>query len=351
MKSPTDPLFKLSRAILFKMDPERAHALALRCLDTAIAKRINRSRCIDDCPAYQCLGLEFPNRVGLAAGMDKNGDYIDALGAMGFGFIEIGTTTPKPQPGNDKPRLFRLKAHEALINRMGFNNKGVDYLVSRVERRKYKGIIGINIGKNKSTPMDQAVEDYLHCLEKVYPVADYVTVNVSSPNTRGLRDLQHGAMLNQLLDAIKNAQSNLHTKHHRYVPVAVKIAPDMSSTEIEEFCSSLEQHDLDAVIIGNTTQERDVVSSSPHAGESGGLSGAPLYTQSNKKLAEVANCLQERKTIIGVGGISAGDQAASKIGLGAHLVQLYSGLIYQGPGLVADCVSQLQALQPANTNN
>lgn len=351
MKSPADPLFKIARAILFNMDPEKAHDLALKILDKGPIQRINRSLHKTDCSNFDCLGLNFPNRVGLAAGLDKNGDYIDALASMGFGFIEIGTVTPKPQPGNDKPRLFRLKNHDALINRMGFNNKGVDHLVQQVQDRQFKGVLGINIGKNKSTPLESAVDDYLLCLEKVYPHADYVTVNVSSPNTQGLRDLQHGEKLDQLLDAIKTAQSRLATEHGRYVPIAIKIAPDMSRTEITEFCKSHEQFEIDALIIGNTTHERDVVASSRHAREAGGLSGAPLYPLANQKLIEVATQLSGKTTIIGVGGISSGEQAVCKIEQGADLVQLYSGLIYQGPALVSSCTIQIEAMQNASTNS
>lgn len=332
------------------MDPEKAHDLALKALDLGWVQRLNRSLHKTDSSSFTCLGMSFPNRVGLAAGLDKNGDYIDALSSFGFGFIEIGTITPKPQPGNDKPRLFRLKNHDAIINRMGFNNKGVDHLVTQVQKSNYKGVLGINIGKNKSTAMENAAEDYVHCLEKVYPHADYVTVNVSSPNTQGLRDLQHGEKLDQLLESVKTAQSKLHTEHGRYVPIAIKIAPDMSRQEIENYCQSHEKFGMDALIIGNTTQQRDVVASSPHAKESGGLSGSPLYPLSNQKLIEVAKLQAGKTTIIGVGGITTGEQALCKIELGADLVQLYSGLIYQGPVLVCQCISQIEAMQNNRTD-
>ncbi|MBX2839686.1 MAG: quinone-dependent dihydroorotate dehydrogenase [Gammaproteobacteria bacterium] len=343
MKSPADPLFTLGRAILFKMDPERAHDLTLRCLDTTPIKRFVSSRYKTECTSYRRMGLKFRNRVGLAAGLDKNGDYIDALGAFGFGFIEVGTVTPLPQPGNDKPRLFRLTEHEALINRMGFNNKGVDHLVKQVAKRKFRGVLGINIGKNKATPLESAIDDYKHCLEKVYPHADYITINISSPNTQGLRDLQFGDKLNQLLESLKNLQSKLATEHKKSVPLAVKAAPDMSTQEISDFCLATKQHGIEAIIMGNTTSERDVVASSRFANEAGGLSGSPLHSLSNQKLKEVVRLACAEQTIIGVGGIGTGDQALSKIEQGAHLIQLYSGLIYHGPALVCDCVKQIEA--------
>ncbi|MCL4132581.1 UNVERIFIED_CONTAM: hypothetical protein GTU68_060705 [Idotea baltica] len=273
------------------------------------------------------MGLSLPNSVGLAAGLDKNGDYIDALGAMGFGFIEIGTITPKPQQGNPQPRLFRLTEHGALINRMGFNNLGVDHLVERAEKRSFKGCLGINIGKNASTALDDAESDYVTCLEKVYAAADYITVNVSSPNTQGLRDLQHGKRLRSLLDTLKNSQ-----------PVVVKIAPDMTRHELEDFCATVLEFEIDGVIAGNTTQERDAVAGHQHETEAGGLSGRPMQALADDRMQIVASELAGKAAVIGVGGISCGADAVKKRQLGADLVQLYTGLIYHGPALVRDCI-------------
>ena len=320
------------------MEPERAHDLALKFASTSLAKAWNQKRYATQGTAVTCMGLNVPNCVGLAAGLDKNGDYIDALGAMGFGFIEIGTSTPKPQSGNAQPRLFRLTEHEALINRMGFNNLGVDHLVAQVEKRRFTGCLGINIGKNASTPLDMAESDYLHCLEKVYPAADYVTVNVSSPNTQGLRDLQHGERLRSLLDALKNAQSTLATQHGAYKPVVVKIAPDMSDEELQEFCTTAVQFEIDGIIAGNTTSDRSCVEDSAHAQETGGLSGSPMRHLANDRLRVVAELLAGKTALIGVGGINSGEHAAEKRRLGAELVQLYTGFIYHGPALVRDCI-------------
>ncbi len=293
------------------------------------------------------LGLDFPNHIGLAAGLDKNADYIDALGAMGFGHIEVGTVTPKPQAGNPKPRIFRLPNHGALINRLGFNNKGVDHLVEQVQRRQYKGRLGINIGKNATTSLDDAEKDYLFCLERVFPHADYITVNISSPNTQGLRDLQHGARLASLLSTIKNAQSRLATQHGKHVPIAVKIAPDMSDAELDEFCAAVVAHDIEAVISGNTTNSREPVSTHLYASEAGGLSGKPLKPLADNRLKAVVERLKDKAVIIGVGGVSCGFDAQTKMAAGASLVQLYSGLIYHGPALVRDCVLSTRTAQPS----
>jgi len=336
--APNDTLFRLARAILFKMDPERAHDFALGAAGNALAKTLNRRRYATEGSATTCMGLKLPNCVGLAAGLDKNGDYIDALGAMGFGFIEIGTITPKPQPGNPQPRLFRLKKHGALINRMGFNNLGVDHLVEQAQKRQFKGCLGINIGKNASTELDNAQIDYLICLEKVYTSADYITVNVSSPNTQGLRDLQHGDRLRSLLGCLKNAQAKLATQHGEYKPLVVKIAPDMTDNELSEFCTTMLEFEIDGVICGNTTSERSMVSDSKHADEAGGLSGAPMRALADDRLAIVAEQLGGKAAVIGVGGICVGNHAAHKRQLGADLVQLYTGLIYHGPALVRDCI-------------
>ena len=335
---PNDTLFRLARSILFKMEPEKAHDMALGFASSAPVKALNKLRYAQNTAPVNCMGLSWPNAVGLAAGLDKNGDYIDALGAMGFGFIEIGTITPKPQDGNPQPRLFRLTEHNALINRLGFNNLGVDHLVAQAEKRTYKGRLGINIGKNASTSLDDAQNDYLICLDKVYAAADYITVNVSSPNTQGLRDLQHGERLRSLLDSLKNAQTNLATKHSAYKPLLVKVAPDMTHEELNDFCTTALEFDMDGVIAGNTTMERAAVAGSPHADEAGGLSGEPMRSLADDRLAAVAGYLDGKAALIGVGGISCGADAARKRELGADLVQLYTGLIYHGPALVRDCI-------------
>ena len=336
---PNDALFALGRAILFELDPEKAHDLALNLLNRAPVRRLISKRYHTEIQPVECMGLTFDNRLGLAAGLDKNGDYIDALGAMGFGHLEIGTVTPKPQTGNSRPRLFRLQQHGALINRLGFNNLGVDHLVAKVRQRRYKGKLGINIGKNASTPLDEARYDYLHCLDRVYPHADYVTINISSPNTQGLRDLQHGERLASLLNALKNAQSKLSTQHDRYVPIAVKIAPDMTDAELDDFCAAVLAHEIDAVIAGNTTRQRDTVSTHLYAREAGGLSGAPLKSLANDRLKAVAVRLGSKAALIGAGGVSCGADAQTKIDNGASLVQLYTGLIFHGPALVRDCIN------------
>ncbi len=333
-----DPLFRLARALLFKLDPEQSHNLALRALALPPVKAIARKRYQSPSSSFSSMGLQFSNRVGLAAGLDKNGDYIDGLGALGFGSIEIGTITPKPQEGNPKPRMFRLTEHQAIINRMGFNNKGIDHLVKQVERRRYKGVLGINIGKNASTELDKAVDDYLICLERAYPVADYITVNVSSPNTQGLRDLQHGARLAELLQKLKNRQSQLATQHGSHKPLVVKIAPDMTSDERLAFCKAAIDAEIDGVISGNTSNQRQWVAGHQHEQEQGGLSGAPIKTLADESLSEIAGQVGTKMAVIGVGGINSGIDAKHKLELGADWVQLYSGLIYQGPALVQSCI-------------
>lgn len=320
------------------MDPEQAHDLALMLMSYAPVVKFLEKKYATANSNIDCLSQTFPNRVGLAAGLDKNGNYIDALGAMGFGHLEIGTITPKAQSGNPKPRIFRLEQHGALINRLGFNNLGVDHLIERVQKRKYSGKLGINIGKNAVTPLDEAENDYLYCLEKVYAHADYITINISSPNTQGLRDLQHGERLKSLLSTLKEAQSRLATSHGKYVPIAVKIAPDMSDAELDEFCEQVLAHEIDAIIVGNTTNERKAVSTHLYATETGGLSGAPLNKLANDRLKAVAQRIGTRAALIGVGGISCANDAQEKLDSGATLVQLYTGLIYHGPALVRDCV-------------
>lgn len=335
---PRDVLFGLGRAILFEMDPERAHDLTLQMLSKpAIQSRLAARYATNGTPT-KVFGLDFGNRIGLAAGLDKNGDYIDALGALGFGHIEIGTVTPKAQPGNPQPRLFRLTQHRALINRFGFNNKGVDHLARQVRMRRYPGILGINIGKNAATSLQDAHDDYTYCLERIYRYADYVTVNISSPNTTGLRDLQHGERLDHLLESLKSTQSRLATSHERYVPIAVKIAPDMSDEELDDFCAAVIRHEIDGVISGNTTREREMIGHHLYAREAGGLSGAPLKTLADNRLQAVADRIGDKAALIGVGGVSCGQDASRKLAMGASLVQLYTGLIYHGPALVRDCI-------------
>jgi len=288
------------------------------------------------------MGLTFDNPVGLAAGLDKDGEAIDAFGAMGFGFIEVGTVTPRPQPGNDKPRLFRVIPAEGIINRMGFNNKGVDHLIENVKKSKYKGILGINIGKNKDTPLENGKDDYLICMDKVYPYAGYIAVNISSPNTPGLRQLQYGAALDELLAALKNRQLELAEKHGKYVPLTVKIAPDLSNEEISQVAESLIRNKIDGVIATNTTLDRDMIFDMPHAAETGGLSGRPLQAKSTAFIRELAKQLNGAMPIIGVGGIDSPLAAREKLDAGAQLVQVYSGFIYKGPKLVSDIVKNLR---------
>ncbi len=333
-----DPLFRIARAVLFRLDPEQSHNLAMSGLNLKPIRALAKRRYASPDSSFTSLGLQFKNRVGLAAGLDKNGDYIDALDALGFGAIEIGTITPKPQSGNSKPRLFRLAQHDAIINRMGFNNKGIDHLVRQAERRRYTGVLGINIGKNASTELDKAADDYLLCLERSYAVADYITVNVSSPNTQGLRDLQHGQRLEDLLQRLKNRQSQLATQHGGYKPILVKIAPDMSSDERQAFCRAAINAEIDGVISGNTSNQRHWVKGHKHELEQGGLSGAPIYSLANESLSEIAAQVGTKMAVIGVGGISSASDAKQKIELGADWVQLYTGLIYQGPALVKSCI-------------
>lgn len=335
---PEDWVFALGRAILFEMDPEKAHDLALSMLNHRPVQWAVKQRYPASPRNTAALGMHFDNPIGLAAGLDKNADYIDALGTMGFGHIEVGTVTPKAQTGNVKPRIFRLPPHQALINRLGFNNKGVDHLVEQASKRRYTGKLGINIGKNLNTPLDKAHEDYLYCLERVYPLADYVTVNISSPNTQGLRDLQHGQRLQSLLEALKNAQIRLAAQHQRNVPIAVKIAPDMDDAELDEFCAQITAFEIDALIAGNTTNTRSAVASHLYARESGGLSGKPLLTLANDRLEAVHQRLGGKVTLIGAGGVGCGADAAHKLSSGALLVQIYTGLIYHGPALVQDCI-------------
>lgn len=328
------------RKALFQLDPERAHDLTLQQLTrlsgTPFTGLIRQSLPFKP---VTCMGLTFKNPLGLAAGLDKNGECIDAFGAMGFGFIEIGTVTPRPQPGNDKPRMFRVVEAEGIINRMGFNNLGVDNLVENVKKAHFDGILGINIGKNKDTPVEQGKEDYLICMDKIYPYAGYIAINISSPNTPGLRSLQYGEALDDLLAAIKTRQNDLQQIHHKYVPVAVKIAPDLSEEELIQVAESLLRHNIDGVIATNTTLDRELVKGLKHAEEAGGLSGRPVQSRSTEIIRRLAIELQGRIPIIGVGGIDSLVSAREKMAAGASLVQIYSGFIYKGPPLIKEIVS------------
>ena len=332
-------LYSLARPLLFSFAPERAHELTLSLLKSAHAMGLMRQN-VEPKPVT-CMGIEFPNPVGLAAGLDKNGAYIDALAALGFGFIEIGTITPRPQAGNPHPRLFRLPKANAIINRMGFNNDGVDQLVENVKAAKFKGVLGINIGKNADTPVEKAVDDYLICLEKVYNYASYITVNISSPNTKNLRSLQSGDALTELLETLKNRQLELAQEHQHYVPIVLKVAPDLEAEDIQFIAAQLIQFKFDGLIVTNTTLSREGVEGLEFAEEAGGLSGAPVFEKSTACLAAFSQALKGQIHLIGVGGILAGEHAKAKKDAGASLVQVYSGLIYTGPKLIAQCVAAL----------
>ena len=330
--------YELARKALFTIDPETAHELSLEGLRLGHRLGATRLLCNTNSQPVTCMGLEFPNPVGMAPGMDKNGDYFEALGGLGFGFVEIGTVTPRPQPGNPKPRVFRLTGAQAMINRLGFNNKGVDHLVRKVKSHQFKGILGINIGKNFDTPIENAADDYLHCLEKVYPYADYITVNISSPNTKNLRDLQGEDELDGLLSSISERRSELAAEHGRRVPLAVKVAPDLEDDAVAVIAEVVSRHRMDAVIATNTTITRDGVEGLKHAEETGGLSGAPLKPKSDQVLAAFRALLPEEIALIGVGGITTGQDAVDKLELGADLVQFYTGMVYRGPELVTECL-------------
>lgn len=336
-------MYSTLRPLLFSLDAETSHDLSLDMLSAAERLKLIKLMKPDVVSSpKQVMGLTFDNPVGLAAGLDKNGDYFNALGALGFGFVEIGTITPKPQPGNDKPRLFRLADEQAIINRMGFNNKGVDHLVRRAKRRRYNGILGINLGKNKNTPEENALSDYIIGMDKVYAFADYITINISSPNTPGLRNLQYGDALKTLLSGIRDKRDNLAQDQGRRVPVAVKIAPDNDSDTVKSITDALIEFDMDAVIATNTTLSRDGVEQSEHKNEAGGLSGMPLTELSTETIATVKALVGDDLPIIGVGGIFSGGDALSKVEAGADLVQVYSGFIYRGPNLVAEIAQQLK---------
>lgn len=329
-------LYDLARPLLFSLDAETAHELTLATLNLT-GRFLPAGKPLDGDPV-RVMGIDFPNRVGLAAGLDKNGEAIDGLARLGFGFIEIGTITPRPQPGNPRPRLFRLPEVRGIINRMGFNNHGVDALVANVRAAKYKGVLGINIGKNFDTPIERAADDYLACLDKVYPLATYVTVNISSPNTKNLRQLQGESELDDLLGHLKARQQALADRHGRYVPLTLKIAPDLEADQVTNIADALRRHRIDGVIATNTTIARDKVQGVRYAEQQGGLSGAPVFEASTAVVSQLAKALGGELPIIAAGGILDGRTARAKIEAGAQLVQLYSGLIYRGPGLVPECV-------------
>lgn len=340
-------MYGLLLPLLLRMDAERAHATALRWLDRMHVTGLSGVLAArpPQLPA-QCMGLAFPNPVGLAAGLDKNGEHVDALFALGFGFVEVGTVTPRPQPGNPAPRLFRLPEHRAIINRMGFNNAGVDALVRHVARaRRRTGPLGINIGKNRDTSNDRAIDDYRHCLRAVHAHADYVTVNLSSPNTAGLRDLQQANLLRRLIAELRDEQQRLSGGGRR-VPLLVKVAPDLTESDLDAMAQAFNDTGIDGVIATNTTVARDAVVGRRHAHESGGLSGAPLLQSSTDVLHGLRERLDAAIPLVGVGGILCGDDALRKRDAGAALVQLYTGLIYRGPALIGECGRAL-AREPA----
>jgi dihydroorotate dehydrogenase len=335
-------LYRLVRPLLFRLHPEIAHHLTIAGLQASSRLgKFNPLRRSAQGNPRTVMGLAFPNPVGLAAGLDKNGDCIEGMAALGFGFLEIGTVTPRPQPGNIQPRLFRLPEAEAIINRMGFNNKGVDTLVERVKQARFDGVLGINIGKNRDTPVENALDDYLACLRKVYPHAGYVAVNISSPNTPGLRSLQTGENLEQLLAGLAAERELLAGRHGRRVPLAVKIAPDLEPGDIEAIADALVRFGIDAVIATNTTASRAGVEGLPHGAEAGGLSGRPVFAKSTEVVRQLSEALRGRLPIIACGGILGVDDARRKLDAGASLVQIYTGLIYRGPGLVRQLVRGL----------
>jgi dihydroorotate dehydrogenase len=346
--------YALARPFLFGLDPEAAHDMtlsALSRLQNTPAQCLWQGPRIDD--PVELAGLKFPNRVGLAAGLDKNGRCIDGLGAMGFGFIEVGTVTPRAQPGNPKPRIFRLPQADALINRLGFNNDGLQAFVANVQRaksfRNAGGVLGLNIGKNAATPIERAADDYLLGLEGVFPFADYVAVNISSPNTKNLRELQGDTALDALLAALQARRLHLQKAHKRKVPMFVKIAPDLDEAQVGAIAQALKRHRIDGVIATNTTLERGAVMGLPHANEAGGLSGAPVFEASNRVIRQLRAALGKRYPIIGVGGVMSAADARSKIAAGADLVQIYTGLIYKGPALVGESAGALKRMRSASS--
>lgn len=327
-------MYTLIKKLLFSLSPEQSHYIALQSLQIVYNMGLSRFyKKIPDHPLH-LMGLHFPNRIGLAAGLDKNADFIDALSMLGFGFIEIGTVTPKPQPGNPLPRLFRLTKQEAIINRMGFNSKGVDYVAKKLEQTHYRGILGINIGKNKDTPFENAIDDYLFGFQKLARYASYITINISSPNTPGLRDLQQGAMLNDLLDALKKEQALIQKHQQKYVPLVVKISPDLTEQALQEAAGLFLKHSVDGIIATNTTLHRDGIENAVHANEAGGLSGKPLKNRSTHIIVQLRALLKDNIPIIASGGIMDESSAKEKLNAGARLLQLYTGFIYRGPRLI-----------------
>lgn len=333
--------YSFARPFLFALDAERAHELTLKGIAHLNCLGLPLPASYQSHPT-QVMGLSFPNRIGLAAGLDKNAMALDALSRLGLGFIEVGTVTPRPQPGNPKPRMFRLPNEEAIINRMGFNNEGIDHLIYNVSQAKYRGILGINIGKNFDTPIEQAADDYLICLEKAYPHASYVAINISSPNTQNLRQLQGESELDHLLSKLKQRQTELAEHYGRLVPMALKIAPDLNTDQITAIADALRRHRMDAVIATNTTLSREGVETSSLAKEAGGLSGSPLFEKSTTVVRALAQALKGEVPIIAVGGVTSGARARAKLEAGATLVQVYSGLIYHGPALVKACIAATQ---------
>jgi dihydroorotate dehydrogenase len=332
-------LYSFIRPLLFSLSPETAHQVTLQLLNGIYQVRLT-PLIFGKIPSAPCtvMGLNFPNPVGLAAGMDKNGEYIESLAALGFGFIEVGTITPRPQPGNPLPRLFRLPGEKAVINRMGFNNKGMDYLIKNINKSRFSGILGVNLGKNVDTPLTQAVDDYLIGLRQVYPYADYVTINISSPNTPGLRQLQQGEELAPILKSLKGAQTQLSQQHEKYVPLVIKISPDLSEKELKVVAEKIISYQIDGVIATNTTLLRTGIKNSPFVNEYGGLSGAPLSALATRTVQLMNKYLENRIPIIASGGIMTVADAQAKWEAGASLIQIYTGLIYQGPYLIKEII-------------
>ena len=330
-------LYSLLRPLLFRLDPETTHRITLGAIKYAHQLRLLHSHSVD-CEHHNTMGLDFPNRIGLAAGLDKNGEYINALATFGFGFIEIGTVTPRPQSGNLKPRVFRIIQANAIINRLGFNNDGVDAVIQNIEKANYQGILGINIGKNYDTPMEKACDDYLECMRKVYCYASYIVINISSPNTPNLRALQNTEEFDHLLSTLKSEQTKLEKDYGKYTPLVVKVAPDLDSTQVKSIAMLLIKHKIDGVIATNSTLSRGEVENLPNSKETGGLSGSPLTKTATNIIRQLHAVLQDAVPIIGVGGIMCASDAQEKIDAGASLVQIYTGLIYQGPELVRDAV-------------
>ena len=341
-------MYNLARPFLFCLDAERAHDLGLTSIEAAYRTGLNPLLALrPKALPTRVFGIDFVNPVGLAAGLDKNGAYVDALAALGFGFIEVGTTTPRAQAGNPKPRMFRLPEYEAVINRLGFNNGGVDALVRNVERAKFGGVLGINIGKNKDTPNERAVDDYLHCLERIYARASYITVNISSPNTQGLRDLQEEETLKRFIGTLRERQEQLATQHGTRKPMLLKIAPDLSEAELDGIAAVLLGAHVDGLICTNTTIDRSAVAGARLAGETGGLSGKPLMAKATAVLRGMAQRLGGKVPLVGVGGITRGADAAEKFDAGASLVQFYSGMVYRGPALIGECVEAIRSRDTA----